>query len=372
MKNTKKKGSHLAALVLACWGTAAVAENTLLTTPWQVGVSLGGVLPEDLRGVSAGPLAQLTLGIPLRPGAYLDARVFGFRAAGQQGKGSERTLAGGLDLRLERLAEQLGYHFLFGAGYAHSERGNTKIDAPYVNIGWGISYELTRKLALRTELRGLARFDKQFIAGRGLSYDAIGSAGLVYSLGQEPRSSYPVRATADNDAAAAPVASLPDTAIPTAAPELPPLVLPPRVVQRVYTAEDSCPPAPLDAVLDAQGCLAPQRLQLPRATFFDGLDATEISATGDATLAAVAATLVKNPGLMAQISVHTDTRGYADDNLQKTVALAALLTRRLFELGVGNERFVVSGRGEQQPRASEDSDVDIEKNRRVEIQLIAR
>lgn len=351
-------------------GPLLAAGSTLIATPWELGFSIGGVLPENLRGVSPAPLGRLSVGLPLRPGAYLEANVFGFKASGEASNPSEKTLGGGLDLRLQRLGDdRLQYHLLFGGGYAASKIGTGRVNAPYVNVGWGLGYELASALELRFELRGLARLDKNFIPGRSVTYDAISTAGLVYRLGRQPKTAYQPRETAaptpPPQLAVAPLAESVVTA-----PPLPLLAVPPpRVVRRVSSSEDSCSSPPAQALLDPAGCLLPQRLQLPRSTLFDGL-AAEISSDGEAMLGTLAVTLIKNPELFVEIGVHTDTVGDVEENLEATQTQASAISRYLFEQGIENNRFTASGFGEQRPAASEDTDVGIEKNRRIVINLL--
>jgi len=369
VKKQTRQGFQRAALVLAAAAPSALAQSALLAAPVQVGISAGAVLPEDLRGVSPAPTGRLTLGLPLRPGAYVDASVFGFRAKGEAGRDSERSLGGGLDLRLERLDERFNYLFLVGGGYVATQRGNAKINAPYANIGWGLGYELSPALTLRGELRGLARFDPAFVPGRSVSYDATSSVGLFYSFGQKPPTPFHSDAVV---AAAAPVPSLPPEVALEPQPLAPLVATPARVVPPVLSPEDACPPPPAKAQVDANGCLMPQSLNLPRAEFFAGLESTEVLPSADASLRAVAAALIKNPQLFAQIRVHTDSVGYEDKNLADTQALAKLLNERLFQLGVAVDRFSTEGIGEERPRASEDTAAGVEQNRRVEIRLIER
>ena len=367
MKIKIKQGCFLAALALFSGGPVFAAGSTLIETPWELGFSVGGVLPEDLRGVSPAPLGRVSVGLPLRPGAYLEANMFGFKASGEAGNPDEKTLGGGLDLRLQRLGdERLQYHLLFGGGYARSKIGTSRVNAPYVNIGWGLGYELAPALELRLDLRGLIRLDDNFIPGRGVTYDATSSVGLVYRLGRQPKTYQP-----REEPAAAQLPSVPvETAI--AAPPLPlPELAPPRVVRRVSTGEDSCSSPPAKALVDASGCLLPQRLQLPRVTLFSGL-AADISPDGEAMLSTLAVSLIKNPELFAEIGVHTDTVGDADQNLEATQAQASAVSRYLFELGVPDNRLTASGFGEERPVASEDSAAEIEKNRRIVINLVRR
>lgn len=357
-----KQGSYISVL-LGLFCSVAAAQSSLVSTPYQLAISAGGVLPEDLRGLNPGAVSRVSLGIPLRPGAYLDASFFGLRAAGENSGGSETSLGGGLDLRLERLDERINYLFLFGGGYSRTQRNSNDINAPYINAGWGISYELSPSLALRSEIRGMARFDKSFIPGRGVTYDALATLGLVFNLGQSPRSERrpESRAAPTIDSVALPPPVLP-----------PPAPTPPRVVHRVYSATDPCPAAPAGAAVDADGCLGDQRLVLPRSDFFSSVASTELLSAGDAALAALAVSLLKRPELFAEINVHTSSEGYADDNLKASAAQAAAIETRLYQMGAVEGQITASGIGEERPRANEISEAAAASNRRIDIRLVRR
>ncbi|MES2884619.1 MAG: OmpA family protein [Pseudomonadota bacterium] len=353
MNKNIRQGSFLAIAALASCGAASAADSTLVSTPWQLGFSVGGVLPENLRGVSPGPLARLSVGLPLRPGAYLEANVFGFRASGDAGRDDEQTLGGGLDLRLERLGEdRLRYLFLFGGGYSATERGSDTISAPYANIGYGIGYELIPALELRAEIRGLVRIDKGFIPGRGVTYDATSSVGLVYRLGREPTVVYESSRLAE----APPIAA----------------AAPARLVPNVASLDARCPVAPDGARVDASGCLLPQRLLLPRSAFFKAQTGFAMQGSGDAALYSLAMSLLKDPQLHAEISVHSEARGDPSRLMALTQSQADVLARELLRQGITIERFSATGLGGSQPLTREASEAAIEQNRRVEINLIRR
>lgn len=353
MKKNIRQGSFSAIALLASCSVVSAADSTLVSIPWQLGFSVGGVLPENLRGASSGPLGRLSLGLPLRPGAYLEANVFGFRAAGDNGQQDEQTLGGGLDLRLERLGDdRLRYLFLFGGGYSSTERGSKTINAPYANIGYGIGYELVSALELRAEVRGLVRIDEDFIPGRGVTYDATGSVGLVYRIGQQPSVVYESSRFAEAPlVAAGPLA---------------------RVVPDIASTDARCPSAPDGAVLDESGCLAPQLLLLPRSEFFNAQTGFAILGGGDAALNILAMSLLKDPQLHAEIVVHSESRGDAASLMALTQSQASMLDRYLLKQGVAKERFSATGLGGTQPLAKETSEAAIEQNRRVEITLIRR
>lgn len=355
----------------------AAQAQSLVSQPWQISVMASGVLPEDLRGLAPGAGGRLVLGVPLRPRASVEFNVFGLSASGENRRPSERTLGGGLDLRLESLGESLTFLFLAGGGYSQADRQRLgKVSAPYVNIGWGVERDLGERLALRAELRGMARYADGFIAGRGVTYDGVLSVGLGYRFGAAVPSRAAVSSTPPPPPP--PVASVPVAppfrphiirpAVPVPDEAAPILTAPPEAIPAIVDAPN-CPPPQVDAKLDATGCLVPQRFVVPRARFFNHLNDTRVDADGEPTLLALASVLRRTPGMRLDIAVHTDSEGFADDNAKATTALAELLLRRLVTLGVDVRRVSTQGYGEQSPAASEDTPAGIEKNRRVVFTL---
>jgi len=353
------------------------AQSSLVAAPWLVGVSVGGVTPESLRSLSTGGYARAFVGIPLRPQAYIDASVFTTKQPGKNNTPDEKTLGLGLDLHLESLGNRAKYVFLAGGGYSHSERGAGSLGAPYINIGYGIDVNITERLSLRPEVRGIARFSDQFIANRGVTYDAAFSLGLVHGFGAVPKAATrrstayvppPVPPAATKNAPP-PVAGFYEAAPSEEAP-----VSAPRVETasqaRAFTG-GACPRAPAGAAIDAQGCLVVQKLTVSRATFF-GAEGSRLTAGSDAVLEAIAAGMFYNPSVSAVITVHTDSLGYAEDNLSLTETMAEDIRAELIARGVASDRIEAIGRGESRPVANEDTDAGIEKNRRVEIDLKAR
>ena len=399
---TIKKGWMLPAIGVLALGQAgwANAENSLLSTPYQISVTAGGFVPEHLRDLSPGAIGRISLGLPLRPGAYVDVNVFGANAAGktsgQSASGNETTLGGGLDLRLERLGDVLDYVLLFGGGYSNAQRKGESINAPYINIGWGLGYELTPTLALRGEVRGMARLNRAFIADRGVTYDAIASVGLVYSFGHPAGVATawpnavptlpPLPATppermevAIEPAPEIPVPPLPSAASAAAAAASSSRVIPPaatavapRVVPRVLTAQDACPPAPQSTLIDAAGCLTAQEFWLSGDDFFDSLASVRLLASADAALVAIAESLIKNPALHAEISVNADSLDYGPDSYKAAVQLSNLLTRRLFELGVPAARITDAGVSQSTTVGKKKQAGIVDKTRRVRVRLVQR
>jgi len=356
--------------VLLVGSPLALAESSLLTTPYQLAVSGGISVAEDLRGLSPGSTARLTVGIPLRPGAYLDTSVIGIRLPAEAGADRETSLGTGLDLRLERVDNRFNFLFFFGGGYLASKRAGETIAAPFINMGWGVGYEVSRSVTLRGELRGLARFSGDYVANRGTTYEGMSSVGLVYSFGQTAPTAYsppPPAAASASALEQMPQVPEPPEPLPESATAPVPPAQPARVVSRVFTPTDSCLSPPAGTKVDADGCLLAQRIVVPQASHAPA----DLEPPTEAALAAVAVTLLRNPTLFATIRVHTDSVGDSEENRQSTTALADIISQHLFLSGVPAERFSAVGLGEERPRASEDDDAGVAMNRRIDIDLSA-
>lgn len=343
---------------MALLPSAAMAQTSLLSTPWYIGGSVGVAQPESLRGLSTGGQARLLVGVPLRPQAFLEVSGFGLSVEGKDGSPKEDTLGGGLDLRLESLGENLNFLFLVGGGYSQAKRDSVKVNAPYVNVGWGVETDLLPSLSLRAELRGLARFGEDFIPGRGVTYDAMATVGLVKRFGGRP---------------AVAVASPSQPPVPPLAPSLPPPAAPVIAAAPAVAVNYSggCPPAPEGTKIDASGCLVAQNYVLPRSRLLQGENGS-LRPEADAVLAPFAAALSRQPGLGLELVVHTDTLGQQSYNLDLTIKMAERLRDRLVELGAPASQIEAIGAGESEPIANEADESGREKNRRVELSLRSR
>lgn len=335
-----------------------MAQSSLLSTPWYIGGNVGVVQPESLRGLSTGGQARLLVGVPLRPQAFLEVTGFGLSVEGKDSAPKEDTLGGGLDLRLESLGEDLNFLFLVGGGYSQTKRDSVKVNAPYLNIGWGVETDLLPSLSLRAELRGLARFGEEFIPGRGVTYDTMATVGLVKRFGARP--------------AAAVAPSSPPPA-PPLAPRLPPPVAPVIAAAPIAGVDYSggCPPAPEGTKTDSSGCLVVQNYLLPRSRLLQGENGS-LRPDADAVLAPFAAALSRQSGLGLELVVHTDTLGQQSYNLDLTIKMAERLRDRLVELGAPSGQIEAIGAGESEPIANEADESGREKNRRVELNLRPR
>ncbi len=87
-------------------------------------------------------------------------------------------------------------------------------------------------------------------------------------------------------------------------------------------------------------------------------------------LTTMADNLLRYPDSRVQIIGHTDSDGEAGYNLTLSQKRAGSVARVLQDGGVSDDRLQTSGRGEEQPLASNLTDEGKAKNRRVEIVVI--
>lgn len=83
----------------------------------------------------------------------------------------------------------------------------------------------------------------------------------------------------------------------------------------------------------------------------------------------IAATLRDYPQTTVDVIGHADSRGSDEYNQALSERRAAAVATYLMDRGVMRERMFVAGRGESQPKASNETDAGRAENRRVEIVL---
>jgi outer membrane protein OmpA-like peptidoglycan-associated protein len=112
-----------------------------------------------------------------------------------------------------------------------------------------------------------------------------------------------------------------------------------------------------------------------QVTFESGLlfdfDSERVKAEAAANLRNLAASLSEYPNSSLLIVGHTDAKGSDDYNQALSDRRAAATAAYLRSQGVSADRLQTVGRGETEPVAPNDSDVGMEKNRRVEVAIYA-
>ncbi|PJA31503.1 MAG: flagellar motor protein MotB [Zetaproteobacteria bacterium CG_4_9_14_3_um_filter_53_7] len=84
----------------------------------------------------------------------------------------------------------------------------------------------------------------------------------------------------------------------------------------------------------------------------------------------VADILTRYPRSSIRITGHTDSRGSTEYNQQLSLQRAQSVGYYLSDRGVDSSRIITEGRGESQPRATNDTEAGRQLNRRVEMLVI--
>jgi outer membrane protein OmpA-like peptidoglycan-associated protein len=112
-----------------------------------------------------------------------------------------------------------------------------------------------------------------------------------------------------------------------------------------------------------------------QVTFASGLlfdyDSDVLRAPAKQNLSSLAASLEKYPNTDLVIVGHTDAQGTDSYNMTLSEKRAAAAANYLAAQGVTRTRLRSTGRGETEPVASNDTDANRQKNRRVEVAIYA-
>ena len=112
-----------------------------------------------------------------------------------------------------------------------------------------------------------------------------------------------------------------------------------------------------------------------QVTFESGLlfdyDSDVLRSQARQNLSTLASSLDKYPGTDLLIVGHTDAQGADSYNMTLSERRAAAAANFLASQGVTRTRLKATGRGEAEPVASNDAEADRQKNRRVEVAIVA-
>ena len=135
---------------------------------------------------------------------------------------------------------------------------------------------------------------------------------------------------------------------------------------------DHCPLSKRGMAVDHRGC----EINLPKKPTFSGVLEGVNFHTGSAVLTPTANNILKNvarqfkrwPDLQVMIVGHTDNVGTDHSNMKLSLLRAKRVSVFLMEHGVKRSDIVsFTGKGEREPRATNQSQVGRAKNRRVEL-----
>ncbi|MBI5314152.1 MAG: OmpA family protein [Methylocystis sp.] len=119
--------------------------------------------------------------------------------------------------------------------------------------------------------------------------------------------------------------------------------------------------------LDASQCAAALSELLAKSPIVFVSDDSAIAAESAPLIDAIAATTLRCPGANLEIVAHTDNVGIAEVNLGRSKRRAQAIVERLAKAGLDPFRIIAVGYGGERPIATNDSDENRARNRRVEI-----
>lgn len=124
-------------------------------------------------------------------------------------------------------------------------------------------------------------------------------------------------------------------------------------------------PAPVAKVQTAMKKL---NMKLDSSSSFE-TDSFALSSEAKAKVAEVVALLKAYPQAVVSVTGHTDARGSVAYNQKLSEERAQAVAKEMTAKGIAASRITVSGKGESQPIASNDTETGLQMNRRVEIDV---
>jgi OOP family OmpA-OmpF porin len=292
----------------------------------------------------------------------------------------------------ERLRPYIG----FGLGVANLDMGDADDDVSIGQLGAGITYFLTPRLALDAGYRYSVAEDATFSSSTieqeieysaqslmlGLRYnffdaqygpkDADGD-GVTDDTDQCPGTPRGVQVDSvgcpldgDNDGVADYLDQCPNTpageAVNASGCPLD------GDNDGVVDADDACPDTPAGQVVMSNGCAKDQAVILNGVNFES--NRAQLTPNAETILNGVAETLISSPGFTVELQGHTDSKGSDSYNMNLSQNRAKSVKNYLVSSGVASNRLTARGYGEEQPVASNDSSDGRALNRRVELKVL--
>tara|TARA_B110000977_G_scaffold56093_1_gene76378 strand:+ start:448 stop:1458 length:1011 start_codon:yes stop_codon:yes gene_type:complete len=103
---------------------------------------------------------------------------------------------------------------------------------------------------------------------------------------------------------------------------------------------------------------------------FFATDLAELNNEGTSTIQSVAAYMNQNPQTEVLITGHTDFRGESPYNQSLSERRAEAVSQQLLNNGIDKDRFIVHGYGENRPKLEGSHQTALQRNRRVEINIL--
>jgi OOP family OmpA-OmpF porin len=292
----------------------------------------------------------------------------------------------------ERLRPYVG----FGLGQANLDFGDADDDVMIGQLGAGITYYMTPRLAIDAGYRYSMSEDASFRSGPteteieysaqsvlvGLRYnffdaqygvqDADGD-GVSDEMDECPGTPRGVQVDSvgcpldgDNDGVADYLDQCPNT---PAGAEVNAVGCPlDGDNDGVVDADDACPDTPAGQPVMSNGCAKDQAVILRGVNF--ELNSAKLTMNAETILNDVATTLTSSPGFNVELQGHTDSTGSDSYNMNLSQNRAKSVKNYLVGNGVDSGRLTATGYGEEQPVASNDTSEGRAENRRVELKVL--
>jgi OOP family OmpA-OmpF porin len=233
-----------------------------------------------------------------------------------------------------RLPVQQEFDVFFKAGPAYISHGGE--DDVVLSAGVGVEKQLSSDWALRVEYQYFDDFDDNFV--QDLNSNLL-SVGVSYNFG-----------TGNTTASAAAVAA---SAVAVTQAPSESITEPAVVVEEKTTV----------VVTKAQTESYSQEMF--------ATNSTELSTDGKTALEPLVEVLKTHPQSTVDVVGHTDSTGAAEYNMMISEKRAAAVAAHIEEQGIDAERISVSGKGEENPVASNDTAEGRAQNRRVDATIPA-
>ena len=233
-----------------------------------------------------------------------------------------------------RLPVQQEFDVFFKAGPAYISHGGE--DDVVLSAGVGVEKQLSSDWALRVEYQYFDDFDDNFV--QDLNSNLL-SVGVSYNFG-----------TGNTTASAAAVAA---SAVAVTQAPSESITEPAVVVEEKTTV----------VVTKAQTESYSQEMF--------ATNSTELSTDGKTALEPLVEVLKTHPQSTVDVVGHTDSTGAAEYNMMISKKRAAAVAAHIEEQGIDAERISVSGKGEENPVASNDTAEGRAQNRRVDATIPA-
>ena len=223
-------------------------------------------------------------------------------------------------------------------------------DESFVDLGIGLMRNINRRLSIRGDLRGLYGADNEEL-------EAAWSVGLMFALG------------GGSSAAAV---------LPPAEPAAPMLPAADGGVAAldsdgdgVMDDQDACPDTEKGAAVDERGCYkeVSESVTIDLLLEFD-YDKSNLREEHKPEIQRVVEFMAKFPTSKAALEGHTDSRGSDDYNQRLSERRAnAVRDYMINTAGISADRVTAEGRGELEPKLANESEANMQRNRRVAATL---